>query len=189
MKPALAVMWMGFALLALAGAAAATPRVKDARAESDSAAVLALLEGIVNPACPIPGIATGGQPEASHLRSLAKAGYRTVLDLRTAEEPRGFDEAAAMRKAGLRYVRLPVAHGELADTTLTAFRAVMREAATGKVFVHCASGNRVGAAMIPWLVLDRGWDLERAVQAARAGGLRSAELERLARDYVARMRR
>jgi uncharacterized protein (TIGR01244 family) len=166
-----------------------TPGAKRGGPAADSAAVMALLDGVTNRACPAPGVATGGQPTAAHLRALARAGYRTVLDLRTADEPRGFDEVAAMRAAGLRYVRLPVASGELADTTLAAFRAAMREALPGKVFVHCASGNRVGAAMIPWLVLDRGWALERAVTTARAGGLRSEELERLALDYVERMRR
>jgi hypothetical protein len=38
-------------------------------------------------------------------------------------------------------------------------------------------------------VLDQGWELERAVTTARAGGLRRDELERLATDYVERMRR
>jgi len=155
---------------------------------ADSAAVMALLDGVLNRACPLAGVATGGQPDAAHLRALAKAGYRMVLDLRTPEEPRGFDEAAAIRAAGLRYETLPVGHGGVPDSTFDAFRKTMRDAGAEGVFVHCASGNRVGAVMIPWLVLDRGWDLDRAVASAKAGGLRSAALEALARDYVARKR-
>ena len=54
------------------------------------------------------------------------------------------------------------------------------------VFVHCHSGNRVGALMVPWLVLDRGWDVERALAGARAGGLRTPALEQKALDYVRR---
>jgi len=153
---------------------------------ADSAAVVALLDGVLNGACPLAGVATGGQPDAAHLRALAKAGYRVVFDLRTPEESRGFDEAAAMKAAGLRYVTLPVGHGGVPDATFDAFRKAMRETGAEGVFVHCASGNRVGAVMIPWLVLDRGWDLERAVTSAKAGGLRSPALEALARDYVAR---
>ena len=155
---------------------------------ADSAAVMALLDGVTNRACPLPGVATGGQPAASHLQSLAKAGYRTVLDLRAAEESRGFDESAAMRAAGLEYVLLPVTHESLTDGTFDAFRRLMQEKSASGVFVHCASGNRVGAVMVPWLVLDRGWSLERAVAAARAGGLRSPDLEGKARDYVAKRR-
>jgi len=153
---------------------------------ADSATVMALLDGVLNGACPLAGVATGGQPDAAHLRALAKAGYRVVFDLRTPEESRGFDEAGTMKAAGLRYVTLPVGHGGVPDATFDAFRKAMRETGAEGVFVHCASGNRVGAVMIPWLVLDRGWELERAVATAKAGGLRSPALEALARDYVAR---
>jgi protein tyrosine phosphatase (PTP) superfamily phosphohydrolase (DUF442 family) len=153
---------------------------------ADSAAVLALLDGVMNRACPLAGVATGGQPDAAHVRALAKAGYRVVFDLRTPEESRGFDEAAAMKAAGLRYETIPVGHGGVPDSTFDAFRKAMRDTDAQGVFVHCASGNRVGAVMIPWLVLDRGWDLERAVASAKAGGLRSPALEAQARDYVAR---
>ena len=157
---------------------------------ADSAAVMALLAGVANRACPLPGVATGGQPGAEHFRSLAKAGYRTVLDMRGKDEPRGFDEAAAIRAAGLEYVVLPVTSpASLTDELFAAFRKAMNTRAATGVFVHCSSGNRVGGPMVPWLVLDRGWDLERAVAAAKAGGMRTPELEASARDYVKRMRK
>ena len=170
------------AVAAKAPARAGAPR-------ADSATVLALLDGVANRACPLPGVATGGQPGAAHLRSLARAGYHVVVDMRTSAEPRGFDEPGATRTAGLRYVTIPVGYDGFDDALFATFRATMRDAAPRGVFVHCASGNRVGAAMIPWLVLDRGWELERAVAAAHAGGLRNAEIEDLARDYVVRQRR
>ena len=85
---------------------------------------------------------------------------------------------------------LPVSGGgRSTDATLSTFRKLdERRNSSAGVLVHCASGNRIGGAMIPWLVLDRGWDLERAVRAAKTGGMRSPELEAGARDYVARMR-
>lgn len=155
---------------------------------ADSAAVMQLLKGVLNATCPLPGVAAGGQPDEAHVRALAKAGYRTVLDLRTADEPRGFDEPRVVREAGLELVTLPVTAATLADSTYEAFRRVMRSTGPGGVFVHCASGNRVGAVMIPWLVLDRGWDLERAVAEAKLGGMRSPAYEARARDYVRRHR-
>lgn len=154
----------------------------------DSAAIVALLTGVHNAACPLAGVATGGQPDSAHLGALAKAGFTTVLDLRAADEPRGFDEASAMRAAGLHYVELPITPATLVDSTFDAFRTAMAKGGADGVFVHCASGNRVGAAMIPWLVLDRGWGVERAVSTARLGGLKSAALEAKALDYVARKR-
>ncbi|MEQ1832979.1 MAG: sulfur transferase domain-containing protein [Candidatus Eisenbacteria bacterium] len=152
----------------------------------DSSTVLALLAGVHNGACPLPGVATGGQPEAANITALAKAGFRTMLDLRAADEPRGFDEDASMKAAGVRYVKLPVTPATLDDAVFEQVRRLMTETGGKGVFVHCASGNRVGAALIPWLVLDRGWDVERAVTAAKAGGLKSAEMEAKARDYIAR---
>lgn len=154
----------------------------------DSAAVLALLAGVHNAACPLPGVATGGQPGSPQVAALAKAGFKTMLDLRAADEARGFDEDAAMAANGVRYVKLPVTPATLNDGVFDQVRKLMTETGGTGVFVHCASGNRVGAALIPWLVLDRGWDMERAVTTAKAGGLKSAEMEATARDYVARKR-
>jgi protein-tyrosine phosphatase len=64
----------------------------------------------------------------------------------------------------------------------------MTDSASHPVLVHCASGNRVGPVLIAWLVLDRGWTFERAVKAAKQGGLRSEELEIAAREYIGRRR-
>lgn len=159
---------------------------KKATALPDSAAVVAMLDGVTNGACPLPGVATGGQPADAHLKALAKAGFTTVLDLRAAGEPRGFNEATAMKAAKLTYEQLPVTPATLDDATFDRFRALMKKTGGKGVFVHCASGNRVGAVMVPWLVLDRGWPVEKAVTSAKAGGLRSPEMEAKARDYVSR---
>lgn len=184
---------VSFVLLAVAAPASAAPKhavapVAKVRALPDSAALVSLLSGVTNGACPLAGVATGGQPAASHVAALAKAGFTTVLDLRTPAEDHGFDEAAAMRAAKLDYVSIPVTAATLDDSVFTRVRAELQKHDGRGVFVHCASGNRVGAAMIPWYVLDRGWDIERAVATAKAGGLHSAEMEAKARDYVARQR-
>jgi protein tyrosine phosphatase (PTP) superfamily phosphohydrolase (DUF442 family) len=177
---------IAFALALLFAALPALAAPSKPAAQPDSAAVVALLAGVTNGACPLPGVATGGQPAEAHLKSLAKAGFTTVLDLRAADEPRGFNEAAAMKAAKLAYELLPVTPATLEDSTFDRFRALMKKTGGKGVFVHCASGNRVGAVMVPWLVLDRGWPIEKAVSSARAGGLRSPEMEARARDYVSR---
>ena len=152
----------------------------------DSSRIMAMLAGLKNVACPLPGVATGGQPDSLQLLALGRSGYRTVLDLRAAGEPRGMDEAAVTRAAGLAYRSLPVTPETLTDSTFDAFRALAIDSRNHPILVHCASGNRVGAVMIPWLVLDRGWSIERAVTSANAGGLSSAELRDRALDYVER---
>ena len=70
------------------------PRLATA-ASPDSAQVVAMLAGVRNAACPLPGVATGGQPDSLQLLALGRSGYRAVLDLRSAGEPRGMDEDAA----------------------------------------------------------------------------------------------
>lgn len=183
--------------LALAGAltaacahrtahAATHSRSAAAASTPDSAAVVALLRGTTNAACPLPGVATGGQPDSARFAALAAAGFRTVIDNRHPDEPHGFDEPAAARAAGLEYVSLPVSLPTLADSTFDRFRAIMTDPRRTPVLVHCQSGNRVGALMVPWLVLDRGWEVERALGSARAGGLRTPALEAKALDYIKR---
>lgn len=182
-------------VLAVASLACATPPGTAGKASRrpgtspDSAQVLALLGGVRNATCPLPGVATGGQPTADHLDKLRRAGFKTVLDLRPAEEPRGYDEPAAARRAGLSYRHLPIGHAGVPDSTFDAFRALMADARSQPLLVHCASGNRVGPVMIAWLVLDRGWDWDRAVEMAKSGGLRSEALEKAALDYIEHHRR
>jgi protein tyrosine phosphatase (PTP) superfamily phosphohydrolase (DUF442 family) len=175
-------------LAAWFGPSAAGPSGKPSRAKAppDSAAVVALLQGMPNASCPLPGVVIGGQPSREHLGELHKAGFRTVLDLRLPDEPRGFDEPRAAKAAGLAYHSLPIGRYGVPDATFDAFRKLMADPGAPPVLIHCASGNRVGPVMIAWLVLDRGWEVDRAVAEAKHGGLRSEDLEAAARDYVER---
>jgi len=54
------------------------------------------------------------------------------------------------------------------------------------VFFHCGSGNRVGGAMIPYLMLDQGMTEEDAVEQAMRMGLRSPEYLEWGLDYAHR---
>lgn len=133
-------------------------------------------------------VATGGQPTATDLEALAGAGYRTVLDIRAPGEPRGFREADVVAAAGMEYVNFPIGHAPLTDATFDDFRARVRDAAGQPILVHCASGNRVGLMMIPWLILDEGKTPEEAVGLALRMGLSSPQLAGIALDYVERQR-
>jgi len=139
-------------------------------------------------ACQIlPAVVTGGQPTAADLQQFGEAGGGIVLDLRDPMEPRPFDEPAVARQLGLEYVNVAVGVGSLTDATLDRVRAVLREASGRTVFVHCASGNRVGGALLPHLIIDHGLEEEDAVGEAMRVGLRSAELMEWGTDYARRM--
>lgn len=138
---------------------------------------------------PWPGVITAGQPRASQWAELREDGVRTVVDLREPWEPRGHDEAAAVAAAGLRYVTVPFGHGPILDETFARVRQVMRDSGSETMVVHCASGNRVGAALIPWWILDQGMTEEQALGAAVKAGLSSRALALLALDYARRVQR
>lgn len=186
----------GFAALAVAAPPAAVPAAsarparipKPGPAAPDSATVMGLLRGVRNAACPLAGVATGGQIASDHVKGLAQEGFRTVLDLRDPGEARGFDESGAVTSAGLAYLTLPVTAGTLTDSTFDAVRALMGDARRHPILVHCASGNRVGVVLLPWLVLDRGWKLKDAIAAAVQGGMQESPMRSQALDYVQRHR-
>lgn len=122
--------------------------------------------GIPNPRHPLPGVLSGGQPTEAHLEALAAAGYRTVINLRTAGEP-GFEwEADKVHELGMRYVHLPVAgaDGLTRDNVDALSRAL--DDAEAPVLLHCGSGNRIGAM----LALKAAWvDGVPAEEALRYG--------------------
>ena len=118
---------------------------------------------------------TGGQPEAAAWKHLAADGVTTVINLRPADEMAGRDEAAEVTAAGLSYRQIPVAGAagitrENADALWTAIAQ-----APGKVLVHCASGNRVGALLALGAAEQGGMDSEQALQFGKAAGLSGAE--------------
>jgi uncharacterized protein (TIGR01244 family) len=150
--------------------------------------VLEAMDGVPNACQLLPDVVTGGQPSAENLQAFKAAGGAVVLDLRDPMEPRPFDEPATAAALGLDYVNLPVGPGSLTDETLGRVRDTLRGAAGCPVLVHCASGNRVGGALIPYLMLDQGLEEEEAVDQAMRVGLRSAELMEWGTDYVRRNR-
>jgi protein tyrosine phosphatase (PTP) superfamily phosphohydrolase (DUF442 family) len=121
------------------------------------------------------------------LQALRAAGCEVVVDLRDPMEPRPLNEPAAVRGAGMEYLNIPVSGATMTDETLAKVRdSVSNLVGDRNVFMHCGSGSRVGAVLIPYLMLDKGLAEEEAVDMAMRIGLRSAELMEWALDYVRR---
>jgi len=108
--------------------------------------------------------------------------------MREPMEPRAFDEPALVRELGMEYKLVPVGPHTMSDTTLETLRNTLAGAGERPVFIHCGSGNRVGGALIPVLMLDQGMDEEDAVDTAMRVGLRSAELMEWGLGYTRRQR-
>ena len=124
---------------------------------------------------PRPGLHTGGQPDAAQLRAFAAEGGKVVIDLRAADEARGYDETALTHELGLRYVRLPIAGAaDLDEANATALERALKDA-QGPVLLHCASGNRVGALLALAAAKHDGLAPEAALELGRKAGLKSLE--------------
>jgi len=103
------------------------------------------------------------------------AGIRHVIDLTPDAETPGFDEAAAVRAAGLRYSNLPLrGAADLTRGNVLAFDALVRDAGR-PLLVHCASGNRVGAMAALRAAWVEGRDAEAALAIGKAWGLKGLE--------------
>lgn len=165
------------AALAAAGAGCALQAGRQGGAEVtgiEEAVATSALEGFAHPAA---GIRSGGRISAADLPALDAAGVRHVIDLTADGETPDFDEAAAVRAAGMRYDNLPVRGAEgLTRENVIAFDRLL-EGTAGPTLVHCASGNRVGALVALRAAWLDGADDEAAVAEGRRWGLRGLEGE------------
>lgn len=158
---------MLLALVASPAAMAQTTHSAAATPAADKA-----LDGFMHPR---PDLVTAGQPEAGAWPTLRAHGVSTVINLRTDAEMRGRDEAAAVAAAGMHYERLPIA-GAADINTAHADELWQRiEDAPGRVLVHCASGNRVGALLAIGAARHAGMSPAEALAFGRKAGLTGLE--------------
>lgn len=148
-------------------------------------ALLDAISGIANASEPIAGLVTGGQPTTRHLAALKQAGCELILDCRDPMEPRPLSEPEEVRRAGMEYIVIPVGHTRGDDETLRSIREVLAaNVGKRKMMYHCASGNRVGATLIPYLILDQQFAEDDAVTTAMRSGARNAELIEWALEFA-----
>lgn len=140
--------------------------------------------GIVNAVEAEPGLLIAGQPTAQQLKAAGKAGYHTVLDLRSRVEDRGFNEEKTVRKAKMAYTNVEVTPDTLTQSKVLYFLMMLREAER-PVLLHCHSGNRAGALYYAWLVLEKAVPEDQALEQARAAGLRDPLLGDMMKALVA----
>lgn len=149
-----------------------------------SSTLLAALAGLPNVSEPVTGWVTGGQPTEQHLKAFKAAGGEVIVDNRDPMEPRPFDEPETARALGLEYVSVPIAHGAVSAATMQHMYTTVKKLEGRKALLHCASGNRTSATLIPYLMIDQKMEQDDAVDLAMRGGLRSAELMELALAYA-----
>ncbi len=123
-----------------------------------------------------PSILVGGQPSVEQLEEAARAGYRTIVNLRTPGEQGVWDEATKAAELGLSYISIPIAGKEDIHAEAASRLAEILDAPeTLPAMVHCASGNRVGALFALNAHHLDGADVETALAAGRNAGLTKLE--------------
>jgi protein tyrosine phosphatase (PTP) superfamily phosphohydrolase (DUF442 family) len=118
------------------------------------------------------GITAAGQPSAAALEAAAKAGYKSVIDLRALTEDRGFDEKATVQGLGMSYVSLPVEGASGVSFANASDLDKLLAELPKPILLHCASSNRVGALLALRAKAD-GADNAAALELGLANGLGS----------------
>lgn len=165
------------------------PAAGAAQKPKESQKAKAVKLGATNPIHAVGDVYLAGQPRPDDFKLAKGQGIQTVINLRHEREIKDFNEKSVVEAAGLNYVALPWnGADELTDEVVKRVRDLFTTAER-PLLMHCGSSNRVGAVWLPWRVLDDGVDLEKAVAEAKEIGLKSAEYEKKARDYISRNRK
>ena len=128
----------------------------------------------------------GGQPTAEAFEAAPGRGIKVVINLRSEPEVAAldFDEAALVRRLGMRYVAIPVTPNTFGPAHADRLEEVLSDT-LGGVLIHCGSSNRVGGVWALYLNRHRGFALDDAIDHGRSAGLRSDKLVEIIRASAA----
>lgn len=113
-------------------------------------------------------IITGGQPTAEQLKSAAKEGINTVINLATYNPERSLeDEASLVQSLGMVYHHIPVEWEYPKESDFDAFEQIVSQIDGSKMLIHCAANFRVTAFYGLYALKHLGWTEEQA-EALRA---------------------
>lgn len=119
-----------------------------------------------------PYIGTGGLIDPSGMGILKTMGFKTIVNLNTAEE--GATEEATLAKAsGLEYINLAVPTKAPTAEQVAEFAKIADNPENYPILMHCESSNRVGAMWALYRA-SKGVPAEIAVEEGRAVGLKTS---------------
>lgn len=143
---------------------------------SAAAPVQSVLAELPHVSFPAPHRVASGVLRAGDIAALKNAGVREVINLSAASETPNFDEAEAMRSAGITYRHLPIRGADdLTRANVIRFDELLADAGDHLTLTHCASSNRVGAMIALRAAVVGGQSSDAALAAGRRWGLKSLE--------------
>jgi uncharacterized protein (TIGR01244 family) len=126
-----------------------------------------------------------GAPTRRGLEDLKAEGVRMVIDLRQPAE--GTDaEASIARELGMAYTNIPMKSDTLTDEQAERILLAMKSAGDGPVLIHCAAGNRAGAAYGLFLGAGGSCPADEAIERAKRAGMKNPTLTEALRQRLAR---
>jgi uncharacterized protein (TIGR01244 family) len=118
----------------------------------------------------------GAQPDGDGMKSLARLGVKTIINLRMTNDVWSAEEAAA-RAAGITYTNVPMSG--ISRPTDEQVEKVLSIIQTGPhpVFVHCQHGaDRTGSIIACYRVRHDKWPSKQALLEARQHGMSPLEI-------------
>ena len=124
------------------------------------------------------GLLVGGQPTTEHLRAIRKAGYRTIVSLRTPKEPGYAQEKRVAEELDIRFVSIPVAGPSgITKAKAQALAKVLQSKDVRPAVVHCGTGQRASALLgLKAFVTDGMMATEAILYAKKLGMKRLTEV-------------
>ena len=120
-----------------------------------------------------PGISRGAAPTAAGLKRLKELGVTTVIDLRIEKKGQA-EEEAAVKALGLKRVRIPLGAEAPTPKQVAQFLALLKNAKSEPVFVHCQHGaDRTGAMVGIWRVTQSKWGFTQTYAEMRRYGFKT----------------
>ncbi|MBB6052189.1 fused DSP-PTPase phosphatase/NAD kinase-like protein [Armatimonas rosea] len=120
-----------------------------------------------------PGICRGAAPTAAGLKRLKDLGVKLVIDLRIEKKGQA-EEEAAVKALGLKRVRIPLGAEAPTEKQVAQFLALLKNAKSEPVFVHCQHGaDRTGAMVGIWRVTQSKWGFAQTYTEMRKYGFKT----------------
>lgn len=111
-----------------------------------------------------PNLFIAGQPTEEELNDIRSTGFRTVINLRGADEEGSLaSEERLVEDSGLNYAAIPISPQTIDDVAVQRFIQAVDSDDAPPVVAHCGSGGRAGIMMLLHLAIDYGWSLEKTL--------------------------
>ena len=135
-----------------------------------------IVPGITNCARVNDSVYRGAQPNGEGIKSLARLGVRTIINLRMTNDI-WFAEEAEARAMGITYTNVPMSGiGRPTDEQVAKVLLII-ETSTAPVFVHCQHGaDRTGTIIACYRIQHDKWPSKQALQEAKEYGMSPLEI-------------